>query len=484
MSKNAVATITMGVMGSGKTFGVVDRIVREYLPLGEGVIYSNLPLYTGQIARYVAKRHKMDKKELHARLQVIPRKVLDSWRRGETGPWDYFNGKETEGALIVIDECDAFVGVNAPEKTKSAWRDWISELRKSGARIEFLVQHFDNVYSGIHRFVEIRRTVTKCDTLRDPWFGVTMGDWYELRGKLSGEYGCRCIEKEERRSGNKWEKTQVRTFVLAKFLFGFYNSYNDAVKTTLKGAKAPKYEFQKKSAPQLFKWFLRKNWLHFATRFVLVGVFCWIFFFGGMTLFLRGTMEYMGMAVRSNSGVAAGVGPDSSPTESALPAKEHIGMNNEAGTTDPSEILTVARVEPVDLVIHKIPDEMLSKASQAVEVEEGEDIEDRILSVMESEVKGLMERVVELELERDKLQQKVEELLPPTYIVMMTNEYALFSDGKKYKEREKLGRGPYEGRYIEKINFDEREVVLIGGDVLRPGMPGHTKQKNGLIPGI
>ena len=136
----SVIILTTGVPGCGKTYVRAARfLVDDFLINSHGVHISNFPLNREEIAKEVSSRmkrrslwyklrHKVSEEDLIKRMQIIPDDVLQSWKREESGPWDYFSGVNLKYAHIALDEVHNFVSEHSsedyttPPPTRSATR--------------------------------------------------------------------------------------------------------------------------------------------------------------------------------------------------------------------------------------------------------------------------------------------------------------------------------------------------------------------------
>src|SRR5437763_1315821 len=98
----AVIEFTAAPSGTGKSFDRCARFLADqWLPLAEGVHWSNFPVFIDPLVAYVLERHPdFHEPWLRERVQTIPADELDRWRREESGPWTFFLGKDLTGAHV------------------------------------------------------------------------------------------------------------------------------------------------------------------------------------------------------------------------------------------------------------------------------------------------------------------------------------------------------------------------------------------------
>lgn len=332
-------------MGAGKTFRrCAHFLLSEWLPDNEGVHYSNFPVDKRELARLAKQLHGIDELETYRRVQVIPAEELKRWRvpdktrvvvdpetgkevkekYAEFGPWTYFcDGSDPDddrpslrGAHLAIDEAHLYIphGDQTMLAARHAWRDFIAEIRHVGATVELLSQTMDSVDQGMLKRAAVTLSITNREDDRDPFFGITMKAWYELKGAWCGEWSPCVVELEKRKSGSgRWEKTRVVRCWLTKRLYGVYNSFSkpgggSSDEDDASWRNAAKYRFERLGRVRVHLWFLRKFWPAFVTRGVLA-VFCvWFFLGGGLPLGLKWFMSFTGSFIDDGQSAAVEIG--------------------------------------------------------------------------------------------------------------------------------------------------------------------------------
>lgn len=272
MGARSVITLTTGPAGSGKTYVRCSRFLcDEWLPERSGVHYSNFPIFRDKVSDYVAKRTGKTQDELLARMQIIPDQVLATWISGQSGPWDYFHEKDLDGCHIAIDECHNFCGAKTHHRVRQRWQAWLGEIRHQGATVEFLSQSPEKVAKEIHYEAGLRLSLINSEDRRDPFLGILLGDWYELKAKfITGDYQTVVWEVERRNVDGKWVQQNKRMFTLDPLYFDFYDSFSRPVQGGEKSHGQPR-EFQTRTRSGIVWWFFKRNAFSIVPRFMLVG---------------------------------------------------------------------------------------------------------------------------------------------------------------------------------------------------------------------
>jgi len=300
MGARSVVTLTTGPAGSGKTYVRCSRFLcDEWLPERSGIHYSNFPIFRDKVAEFVSKRTGKTLDELLERMQIIPDEVLNSWISGQSGPWDYFKSKNLDGCHIAIDECHNFCGAKTHQKIRARWQAWLGEIRHQGATVEFLSQSPEKVAREIHYEAGLRLSLINSEDRRDPFLGILLGDWYELKAKfISGDYQTVVWEVERRNVDGKWVQQNQRRFTLDPEYFDFYDSFSRPVQGGVKSQGQPR-EFQKRSRSGIVWWFFKRNALSIVPRGLLVGGVIYLCT-GGSTPLLNWMVKGFEMAGKSN----------------------------------------------------------------------------------------------------------------------------------------------------------------------------------------
>lgn len=302
MGARSVITLTTGPAGSGKTYVRCARfLVDEWLPERKGIHYSNFPVFREKVSAFVARKLNQAADELLDRVQIIPDSVLNTWLNGQSGPWDYFRDKNLEGCHIAIDECHNFCGAKTNHKIRQQWQAWLGEIRHQGATVEFLSQSPEKVAREIHYEAGLRLSLVNSEDRRDPFLGILLGDWYELKAAfVTKQYETVVWEVERRNVDGKWVEQNKRVFTLDPIYFEFYDSFSRPVQGGEK-ASGQQREFQKRSKSALVWWFLKRNPWPILSRVLMIGGFVYICTGGSSTL-LNAMVHTFEVAGKNNTG--------------------------------------------------------------------------------------------------------------------------------------------------------------------------------------
>jgi hypothetical protein len=460
----AVFMITEAPMGSGKTLRrCAHYLVYEFLPEKEGVHYSNFPvLHDGMEALMKKKHRKLMEKHpelVHERVKVIPPDVIKSWSDDElcTGPWDYFSAEDGDGkpslagAHLALDEAHIFAPcVGRPSRARCRkWREFLGEVRHRGATVEFITQDVKSIDEDVARLSAVRLSLINQADERDQLFGIAFFDWYQLKGKFTGEWRPTIIEKESRKEGQRmmpYVVKEIRRCQMEPALFTVYDSYS---KPHAGGETvgAPVYEFERRSWPSLLLWFFRRNWWRMAPKFAVGAFVFWLAFLGGFQLIFPWVMDQIQQEVLkqmevSTASASTGTGEDTDQGEEIVgvlvEAPEWLGFNPglEPGT-----------------VIYRL--------------DVGQDGKNELYEVMASDFVELLNEQEQLEraLESVKRDLAARPLVVDGELSGITKNGAWF--GMEFAERGKVIRsGEYAGKVLTEV-FPGRGYVLIDGGVVR-----------------
>jgi hypothetical protein len=298
----AVFILTTGVMGAGKSYMrcasfLADSWLAEPT---KRVHLSNFPVDFDGLSKVAERKYGMSAEEVRYRVRVIPKDVMEQWRNAGctrigkengrealaavSGVWNWIGSgderapsfEEMQGGHIAIDEAHHLLPSNEAKLRRDAWNYYIGEIRHEGMSIEFLTQHLNKMDKRIPTQAAQRYTITNQETERDPFFGVLLSDWYQLRAKLEGYWSPGIIELEERNVNGKWKTSSVRKANLLPEYFRIYNSFNAPEKRG--EGQRPKRQWEVCTWSELLRWFAWRNWLRMVfsrlTGALLVIVFC------------------------------------------------------------------------------------------------------------------------------------------------------------------------------------------------------------------
>jgi hypothetical protein len=304
----AVVTLTVGVSGSGKTYLRAGAFLdREFLPDRSARIhYSNFPL----ILPWWEERCEEKGWDL-MRIQLIPNEVMDSWRRGESGPWEYFHGIDLTGCHVAIDEIHNFCGKETAGKIRKLWSEWIGEIRHRSCTVEFLTQAPSKVAREIEREAHLRYRIVNQEEERDPFLRIRMQDWYELRGAwmFGRKYIPTLYTYVEREVLGKWKIVESRPHLRTGEYYASYDSYSAPIAGTGHGGSPPVRVCEEKGRLATTVWFLLRYKLRMVAVLLCVLAAGWLTFGGGIGTIIQTSVE-AGQAVVTGSmkSTAAGLG--------------------------------------------------------------------------------------------------------------------------------------------------------------------------------
>jgi hypothetical protein len=310
-----------GAPGSGKSYFLARDVIKRLIS-SDAIIRTNLPLEVEKIAEFVAKRRKCDPAEVAERIKLLDPETLTRWKTpGEIvveggkrrpsvqGPWEFVK-EQCVGADLILDEGHLY----CPKKDRAAreyeegYRRWLGEVRHDGwRRIVFVTQDESKVGQSIVTHAELRYELTNAERLRDPWFRIPMGDWYELRGSLSKRYRSRVAIAEFRRVNGKLRlQGKPERFALEPEWFAFYRSHEASGGGTGVGnVERQKRECETRSMVGVWLWFLRRHFIKLGGAAAIVSAFMWVTFFGGMRMGVETWLRMSGKSMASNRKVEA-----------------------------------------------------------------------------------------------------------------------------------------------------------------------------------
>ena len=234
--------ITTGVPGCGKSYVRCARYLYDYfLPNTNGIHYSNFPVNAEVLGCLLSKRkngflHRLFNRNVSSsadysnRVKRIPDDVMRSWREFKSGPWDYFKGVDLRYSHIALDEVHEICRRDMPDDIFSKWDEFLGTIRHRGCTIEGLTQDISLVSKCFVSRCSLRYELIPCEDLRDPFFGILMSDWYQLKASFTGEFHKTVFQLEFMKQGNgRFKKVDSRRFLIDPFYFQFYNSYSKSL---------------------------------------------------------------------------------------------------------------------------------------------------------------------------------------------------------------------------------------------------------------
>ncbi len=321
MAVRTSVQFTVGRAGSGKSLLRCAKFLsEELLPETNLHHWSNFPYEPRTLAVLAAqwsKNKNGDADEYEARLHRFPEEELAAWRLGQRGPWDFFKGQSLADTHIAIDEIHEYAGVGAKMSYLAQWQKWLGTIRHQGATIEFLSQNEMKVARVIKNESGLRRELVHSDERPDPFFHIELGDWYELRAKLTGTYLAAVWETLGREVNARFIREREKFHYLLPRYFELYDSYSKPESGGGQAGGPRKREYERRSWPGLINWFVSKHFYALLMRSWLL----WLplfFVCGGGGCLVHGIVSGVGGFAAKNM-------------RAALPASQGAGP---AGVTD------------------------------------------------------------------------------------------------------------------------------------------------------
>lgn len=206
-------------------------------------VITNLPLNVSEIAAEVSRKTGQSAESVAARVHLIDADTLQRWRTpskviGDNdkpvmvvhGPWEFSDDFAAKSDFI-LDECHIYCprkGVGSVLFQKP-WQDFLGEARHRGyRRLVFVTQDEAKVGTSILEHAELRYELTNAERLRDPWFRISLGDWFELVASITRKYQSSVALTEYRRLVGKMKIVHSERIALDPFFFKFYRSHEVA----------------------------------------------------------------------------------------------------------------------------------------------------------------------------------------------------------------------------------------------------------------
>ena len=348
---SSVLYLTSGQPGCGKTYSRVRWLMSEFLPNSTGLYITNLPLNVDLIASAVASKTGKTAEEYISRIHVISDDEMKSWRSlndrsrkqelsemknsGKFPPVQYLESLDLNNARVAIDEFHRYFNKKSPADVLLMWNDWFAEIRKTGCTFEAITQDLDQLPPEFIGKVGLRMDLVPYGTTRDPFLNIPLSDYYELRAAYLGMREQKICQTEYRKGTSftgraKWIVNHVEKFAITSDLFPFYNSYQKTEATGTKAAVTlPADRYKKLTA----LWFLRRHFFKILGRLIIVVVFFWLTFGGGVTWGIDKFVKTLGrvseanMRKKANANVSA---KKSASAVSSIPSSGDPGANPSA----------------------------------------------------------------------------------------------------------------------------------------------------------
>lgn len=471
--------LTTGVPGSGKSYVRCACFLVDYFLLNsDGMHISNFPVNADAIADEVVRRsnlfkrgifakitapfrrkhHRVTKEEILKRIVVIPEKVLQSWRNEESGPWDYFNGVDLTESHIAIDEIHNFIGASKSPYYINQWDEFLGEVRHRGCTFEGLTQDILSVDPILKNRAGVRMELVPADTLRDPFFHITLSDWYELKASFTGEIKKCVFEREYQMRFSRWACLRTHRFYLNQEYFKFYNSFNASLAEKESGAvddknRTPKYEFQRRTKLSLISWFVLKNFWSIVPKFFIAMICIWLFFFGGGVIALNFFMDTIGNIAKSNKKPTA--------TQVQQSKSDKKQTSNQSSQTSPgpgqkggqgtapdhqSEHIEFINCKNYNVSKFKPENEIIIYAGDVLRTE--------------ADFKELKKELEELKRENAKGYM-------PVYFSDSGNKETILKNGLRIYETYEFSEGQFKGRKVKFVSLKDRYYQLDDDRIIR-----------------
>ena len=456
MSKRAVVSFYTAPARSGKTYRLVVRICDELLPNGDGMIYTNLPLYVDEIAKYCAKKYGINEDDVKARLHIIPREIEATWRDAGRpiydmqtgrktgmhpldGPWTYFAEHPLAGSTIIIDEIHNFCGsIGTPKPVSNEWQKWLGELGHNQAVFICISQAPEKVHACIKQEAQASYTIRNTGLDRDPYFKIELYDWLELWSGLFGnEYRIFVFEQEIQKKEGRRARGQRQLTLMGPPYFDFYDSFAKPIsneQTSNVATFEHEYEKHLRKGPlrgrmSLIRWFVIKNLQPLFSR-LLIGVAV----VAAMVYLLSGGAGDMMKKISGTISAAA----NKKTTQSDPPPND--------APADPPPRITRPRQRDTRADAQMSP-EFVQKMQKAYD----------------DELKRL-----QLENRRmgEELQAVQDELSRQSAVILITPESIVLQGGHVYGVGDEFVSGDWKGRKVSRIEYGRREAVLDDDSVL------------------
>lgn len=269
------STLLTAPAGTGKSYLVTKEAVellREEsvtiitnMPWGEvPETHSTPPAFDGET--FVDRISEYIGRDVSHQIRLIPADVLKDWRDYKGGgPWIWLDDEDLSGCRVILDEAHNYAPRTGAQHKAREWQQFCGELRHRGASVLFVTQHPAKLAREIINECGIRFALVNCEAERDPFFGIELRYWYELRAKLTGSYVAAFAKIELRDiDGSKSKRSNVERFARDPEIFKLYDSFS-APQAGGHGATLEHVrEFSRRGWVSLLWWFGSRN----ASRFV------------------------------------------------------------------------------------------------------------------------------------------------------------------------------------------------------------------------
>lgn len=267
---DAVLTIRVGAMGSGKTYGTVHDIIGKYAQDRVGPIIHNLPLHHEKICELARVPGLED------RLIKIDDETVKTWKTKGQGPWSFtrerFLPAELAGGMIILDEVHHCMGGQRYGADHNQhWLEWLSMVRHEQCEVVLITQTFSNFPKWVRDLCECKVEIGSVFGKRLPWFlgGITVGDLRQLwAGLLRTKLTTGAWLLEYRRIGSRWSLSEERPMTFKQEVFEAYESHSATDKGTGGAERVPE-PCERFGRVGITWWFLKRNWHRLGPPLVL-----------------------------------------------------------------------------------------------------------------------------------------------------------------------------------------------------------------------
>lgn len=363
--------LTTGVPGSGKTYVRCARfLVDDFLVNTRGIHISNFPLDKKTISEFVAKKinsrkhfygykENVSSSDIAFRIEIIPDDVLQLWRSGLSGPWDYFSGRDLKYCHIAIDEIHNFVNPRCSSENLKQWDDFLGEIRHRGCTFEGLTQDITAVDQVLTGRASIRYELVPAEDLRDPFFKIPLSDWYQLKASLLHDFHKTVFVLEKRKTDSRWKTNHTYRFLILPEYFCFYDSYNASLQEKEnehgKGSesRAPLQEYERRSRTGMLIWFFSRHFFTFFFRISLACFLFWLCFCGGLNFFIKKWLTVTRTSYKSNSSSKVTSVPPETVPAGTVPAETVPAGTVPAGTVHSQSFYTPKNLDELKYLDEK-----------------------------------------------------------------------------------------------------------------------------------
>lgn len=489
MAGRATVLLTTAPAGSGKTYARFARYIwDEFLPHGDpdSVHCSNFPARMepwsdpgrGEegkgLVGLACDRLGLDADTVRGRVRQIPQAVLDSWlREGECdGPWNYFRDLDIDGWHIAIDEAHSYFPARGRPQHAALLRDWLAEIRHRGATVEFITQNPMQVCSELRRACGEKIQLTNLDNEVEPVFGCRVGDWLELKAKVTGRYLTWVRQEWYSQWGLGWKRSKAEVFSLDPWYFGLYDSFSRPAMGGGSG-KGARSSWERFGWFRLVWWFVSRNSFPLMWRAGVVLLFVWLLFFDGQAYVVGKFNETIQKAFAGKGKAVAGAPAKGAPAARPAPGKAVLGRPG-------GEVAGPRSVHFVDVDEKGV--KWCDRPYSAAACDELEAAGVRVAKAWiqsEDRAQALAARVAELEARIGELGS----------VVLVGTDSVRFENGDVWRVGDKIDLGPYSGDTVASLDQVRRLVRLASGRCLRlggvppaavaegrPKVPGHLQR--------